>query len=248
MPAPGGLQAGVAFTVGDVNADGWFDLVITNFQNQLNLLYHNNGDGTFSDATLQSGFAKNNAIYAGWAVFFFDYDNDGDLDLFVGNGHLQDRIEAAIPSESYFQPNQLYRNHGDGTFEDVGAQVGPGFQVRLSTRGGVFGDLDNDGDLDVVLSNSRREPTILLNHLSSTNHWINLQLQGVHSNRDGIGARVELTAGGVTQYNEVRAVLEIPSGGRCAIGDSEANYGRSCRTAWRALRARAGRSRRRACC
>ncbi|MFB3786534.1 MAG: CRTAC1 family protein [bacterium] len=198
-------QGSMGCDFGDYDGDGWFDLIVTSYQNQPNTLYHSLRDGTFEDVTIPSGVIAGSMENVSWATFFFDYDNDSLPDLFIANGHLQDNIEKIEPQTKYESPNQLFRNNGHGTFTDVSAQAGPGFQVRRSTRGGTFGDLDNDGDLDIVVSNSRREPTVLLNELRNGNHWINIRLEGVKSNRDGIGARVEVTAGGKKQMNEVRA-------------------------------------------
>ncbi len=212
-----GLFAGLAYDIhgheqgsmgcdfGDYDGDGWYDLAVTSYQRQFNTLYHNLGDGSFEDVTIPAGVSPGSMKYVSWAVFFFDYDNDADMDLFIANGHLQDRIEELEKQTKYFEPNQLFRNNNDGTFTDISSDAGPGFQVELSTRGGAFGDIDNDGDLDIVLSNSRREASLLINELHNGNHWINIQLRGEKSNRDGIGSRVEVTAGGKTQVNEIRA-------------------------------------------
>lgn len=211
-----GLYAGVSYDLhgqehgsmgcdcGDYDGDGWFDIIVTSYQGQANSLFQNKQDGTFEDMTIQAGVVGK-MVNVGWTCLFFDYDNDGDNDLFVANGHLQDNIEKIMPNIKYYETNQLYRNNGDGTVTDISAEAGPGLQVALSSRGGAMGDLDNDGDLDIVVSNSRREPTILENVLHNGNHWINIKLQGATSNRDGIGARVEVKAGGKTQVNEVRA-------------------------------------------
>ncbi len=212
-----GLFAGIAYDrhgheqgsmgcdFGDYNGDGWFDLIVTSYQHQQNTLYRNNQDGSFEDVTISAGVLEGSLKYVSWSTFFFDYDNDADMDLFIANGHLQDRIEEIDESTTYLEPNQLFRNNGDGSFEDVSEESGPGFEVLQSTRGGGIGDLDNDGDVDIVLSNSRARPTLLINEGPGDRHWINIKLQGVKSNRDGIGARVEVDAGGKTQVNEVRA-------------------------------------------
>ncbi|MEW6237747.1 MAG: CRTAC1 family protein [Candidatus Omnitrophota bacterium] len=212
-----GLFAGIAYDqhgqeqgsmgcdFGDYNGDGWYDLIVTSYQRQQNTLYRNRGDGTFEDVTIPAGLLPGSMEYVSWATFFFDYDNDADKDIFIANGHLQDNIEKLEEHTKYLEPNQLFRNNGDGTFTDISKEAGPGFQVLQSTRGGAFGDLDNDGDLDIVLSNSRAEATLLINELHNSNHWINIKLQGTKSNRNGVGAQVFVTAGGKTQKNEVRA-------------------------------------------
>ncbi len=198
-------QGSMGCDIGDYDGDGWYDIIVTSYQGQPNTLYHNMKDGSFEDVTIPAGVLPGSMKYVSWACMFFDYDNDGHRDIFIANGHLQDRIEEIEPHTKYLEPNQLFRNKGDGTFEDISQQAGPGFQVELATRGGAKGDIDNDGDIDLVLSNSRREPTILLNELQNDNHWINIKLRGTKSNRDGVSARVEVTAGGKTQVNEVRA-------------------------------------------
>ncbi len=198
-------QGSMGCDIGDYDGDGWFDIIVTSYQGQPNTLYHNLRDGSFEDVTIQAGVLPGSMMYVSWSCFFFDYDNDTDMDLFIANGHLQDNIEKIEPHTKYLEPNQLFRNNGDGTFTDISAEAGPGFQVELSTRGGAMGDMDNDGDLDIVLSNSRREPTILENVLNNGNHWINIKLKGTKSNRDGIGSRVEVKAAGKIQVNEVRA-------------------------------------------
>lgn len=198
-------QGSMGCDFGDFNNDGLFDIVVTSYQNQIVTLYQNEGDGIFSDVSITSGISANSQNKVNWACFFFDYDNDGDQDVFIANGHLQDRIEEVQPAISYKQKNQLMQNQGDGTFIDITHKAGPGFQVAESTRGGAYGDLDNDGRLDIVLSNSRTHPTILHNTLENDNHWINIKLQGTLSNRDAIGSRVRVTTGDKTQIQEVRA-------------------------------------------
>jgi hypothetical protein len=134
-----------------------------------------------------------------------DFDNDGDRDLFVANGHLQDNVEQYDDSTSYLARNVLLLNTGDGKFRDVSEQSGDGLQVKLSSRGAAFDDLDNDGDIDVVILNSRREPTLLRNDTPRGNHWLQLCLRGTKTNHDGVGARVQVTAGDLTLVDEVHS-------------------------------------------
>ncbi len=198
-------QGSMGCDLGDYNQDGLYDLILTSYQRQFNTLYQNRGDGSYEDVTLRAGVSEGSMKHVSWATFFLDYDNDADQDLFIANGHLQDNIEKLEKNTKWDEPNQLFRNNMDGTFTDVSNQMGPGFQVLLSTRGGAYGDLDNDGDLDIVLSNSREKPTVLINELQLDNHWINIRLEGTNSNRDGIGSRVEVRTGDTVQVNEVRA-------------------------------------------
>ncbi len=198
-------QGSMGCDFGDANNDGLFDIVVTSYQNQIVTLYQNEGDSLFSDVSISSGISANSQNMVNWACFFFDYDNDGDQDVFIANGHLQDRIEEVQPAISYKQKNFLMQNQGDGTFMNVSEEAGPGLQVAESTRGGAYGDLDNDGRLDIVLSNSRTHPTILRNQFENNNHWINIKLQGNDSNYDAIGARVTVITGEKTQIQEVRA-------------------------------------------
>lgn len=198
-------QGSMGCDAGDSDNDGWMDIVLSVYQNQRNTVYHNKGDGTFEDAGMSSGISDESLPNVSWGTFFFDYDNDGDQDVYMGNGHLQDRIEELEPTAVYKQPDQLYQNQGDGTFHLLGDEAGPGLSLAHSTRGSVYGDLDNDGDLDMVISNSREKPTVLENVTTNENSWVNVTLQGKENNRFGIGARVEVTAAGRTQYFEVRA-------------------------------------------
>jgi hypothetical protein len=198
-------QGSMGTDFGDYDHDGNFDLLISNFQNQYNTLYHNEGGGLFKDAAVASGFAEGAMPWVSWACFFMDYDNDTHPDIFVANGHLQDNIEKIDPGTTYYQQNHLFKNSGHETFEDVSSALGFDHHNFKSVRGGAYGDLDNDGDLDIVLSNWRHQPTILRNDHESNNHWINIQLQNKGGITNGIGARVIIEAGGISQMNEVRA-------------------------------------------
>jgi hypothetical protein len=134
-----------------------------------------------------------------------DFDNDGDRDLFIANGHLQDNVELYSDSTAYQARNTLLMNTGHGKFVDVSKECGDGLLPVLSSRGSGFDDLDNDGDVDAVILNARSEPTVIRNDTRNANHWIQIRLRGVKSNRDGVGAHVKVTAGDLVQLDEVHS-------------------------------------------
>ena len=186
-------QAGMGVSAGDYDADGWLDIFKTNFEDDVPDLYHNERNGSFSFRTFDAklGF---NLKYLGWGGGFFDYDNDGWPDIFIANGHVYPELENHHHPESpYRQRNLLYHNAGDGRFEDVTSIAGPGLDLRRSGRGVAFGDLNNDGRLDILINNQNDPPTLLRNESESLDHWISIRTVGTKSNRDGIGARVTVT-------------------------------------------------------
>jgi hypothetical protein len=198
-------QAGMGVSAADYDADGRLDIFKTNFEDDVPDLYHNEGDGTFSFRTFDAklGF---NLKYLGWGGGFLDYDNDGWPDIFIANGHVYPELENHNHPESpYRQRNILYRNTGNGRFEDVTSVAGPGLELRRSGRGVAFGDINNDGRLDILINNQNDPPTLLRNESENQNHWISIRTVGTKSNRDGIGARVTLVAGGRRQIQEVRS-------------------------------------------
>ena len=140
-----------------------------------------------------------------WGNGLVDFDNDGNRDLFIACGHLQDNVEKYDDTTAYMVRNILLRNNGTGKFVNVSDKCGDGLAVKLSSRGAAFDDLDNDGDIDAVILNSRREPTILRNDSPGGNHWIQIRLKGAKTNRDGVGARVKVVAGNLTQIAEVHS-------------------------------------------
>lgn len=212
-----GLMAGVAYDhlgrdlgsmgsdCGDYDNDGWLDFFMTSYQEELPVLYRNLGDGSFEDVTLRSGAGAGALAYVTWGTGLVDFDNDGDRDLFVACGHLQDKIESYDDTTAYHVRNVLLMNTGEGRFENISEECGDGMSVRLSSRGAGFDDLDNDGDIDVVIVNSRREPTVLRSDAVVDAHWIGIRLCGVDSNRDGVGTQVKVTAGDLTQVQEVHS-------------------------------------------
>ena len=196
-------QAGMGVDSGDYDNDGDLDFFVTNFANDVNTLYRNEGGGRFSDATAAGGLGGLARPYMGWSTSFFDADNNGWRDLFVANGHLYPQVDLHT-SMRYAQRNLLYWNEG-GVFVPAGPAVGSDLQVARVSRGSAFGDYDNDGDVDIVVVNLNDAATLLRNEGGSARFWLGLELEGETSNRDGIGARVRLTSGGRTQTAEVRS-------------------------------------------
>jgi hypothetical protein len=211
-----GVSSGVAYNsdgkemssmgvaAGDYDNDGRTDLFITTFANDNYVLYHNDGKGTFSDLSFQSGIGERTIPYLGWAAFFLDYDNDGWKDLFNVNGHVYPEM-GERSKESYREPLQLFQNGHNGKFTEVSEAVGLRALPMKSARGGAYCDYDNDGDMDILVSNIDDHPQLLENRGGNTNYWLELKLVGTISNRDAIGAKVKLTAGDLVQYDRVRA-------------------------------------------
>jgi hypothetical protein len=197
-------QAGMGLTIGDYDGDGRLDIFKTNFSDDTSTLYHNNGDGTFTDATFSAGLGLHTK-YLGWGTMFFDFDNDGWPDLILVNGHVYPEVDKYHLGSSYQEPRILYHNTGKGKFEDVSEQAGPGIAASTSARGMAVGDLWNDGRMSIVISNMNAHPSLLVNQLRSPNHWIAIKTVGTRSNRDGIGARVSVKLAERTLVNEVRS-------------------------------------------
>jgi hypothetical protein len=200
----GRAQAGMGSTVADFNGDGRLDIFRTNFSDDTSTLYRNNGNGTFDDVTFAAGLGLHTQ-YLGWGTMFFDFDNDGWPDLLVVNGHVYPEVDRQHLGSSFQEPKILYHNHGNGTFTDVSAEAGSGILAATSARGLAIGDLWNNGQLSAVISNMNAHPGLLVNQVRSTNHWIAFRAVGTKSNRDGIGARISVSAGGRTRVDEVRS-------------------------------------------
>ena len=209
----GEAENGMGVDFGDYNNEGRLDLVVTNFQGQTNTVYRNEGNGLFSDRSYASKIGVVSLPYLAWGVSFFDYDNDGYQDLFIANGHLQENVREFDPIGFYEQPNLLFRNNRDGTFDEVGMGSGQGSvgedvilpPLERVSRGAAFADYDNDGDLDLLVTNLRASPDLLRNDGENRNAWLILKLVGTRSNRDAIGARVKVRTGKATQIREVRS-------------------------------------------
>jgi hypothetical protein len=197
-----GSGMGAAF--GDYDNDGYLDLVVSNAANMPTILYHNDGNGFFTDVSFVSGVGQKTLSYFKWTTEFIDYDNDGFQDLFIANGHLQDNIELFLDS-TYPQQNQLFHNRGDGTFIDVSSETGPGMLLKKVSRGVAFGDYDNDGDIDIFINNSNQTADLLRNDGGNQNNWLMIKTIGVKSNRDGIGTRIKVISGSLSQIKEVKS-------------------------------------------
>ena len=198
-------QAGMGVDFGDYDNDGLPDLVKTNFSDDANNLYHNNGDGTFDDRAGAAGFGAVSVPFLGFGVRFLDYDNDGWKDILVANGHVNPQVDEHAFGITYAQRALLFHNLRSGRFEEVGLRAGPALGPRRVSRGLAVADINNDGALAVLISNLDGSPTLLRNVSKPRGHWINLKLAGTRSNRDAYGARVEIVAGGLKQIDEVRA-------------------------------------------
>lgn len=197
-------QAGMGVGVGDYNLDGSLDLFKTNFADDTNVLYLNDGKGHFDDVTTRAGLAAETR-YVGWGAGIVDLDNDGLPDVFVSTGSVYPEIERKLPSYPFKTPRLIFRNLGEGRFEELIEEAGPGIVAAHSSRGCAFGDFDNDGDMDVLVMNMNEPPSLLRNDLSGGNHWLKVRLIGTASNRSAIGSRVVARYGGRQQVQEVMA-------------------------------------------
>ena len=195
-------QATMGVNFADFDNDGRLDFHATSYQKERATLYRNLGEGLFDDVTRISMQGMGTYAAVTWGNGLVDFDNDGDRDLFIACGHLHPNIEQRDDTTTYHTPNVLFENNGQGKFIDISKRSGNGMAVKLSSRGAAFDDLDNDGDLDVVILNSRREATILRNDTANDNHWIQIRLRGTKTNRDGVGARVTVTTGDLKQVDE----------------------------------------------
>jgi len=197
-------QAAMGIGVGDYNRDGHVDLYITNFSDDYNTLYRNDGEGGFTDVSSQAGIVNLTLPFLGWGTGFLDFDNDGLLDIFVANGHVYPEVDKTDWGTTYKQRPLLIRNVDGQKFQEVPPATGSGLAVVVPARGAGFGDLFNDGHIDVVLNNMDTAPTLLRNVTKNSNHWLTLKLVGgAKSPRDAIGAKVFVTAGGVRQRADI---------------------------------------------
>ena len=198
-----GMQQGsMGVDWGDYLHEGRLSMIVTNFVEQGSTLYHNLGKNDFADVSVRSKLMKPTYPFVSWGTAFFDMDNDGWLDLFVANGHVYPQVDTIPGGTPYRQPMLLFRNHRDGTFDDVSQALAS--MPPQSRRGAAFGDINNDGNVDIVVLNVGEPPSLLLNHSDSANHRVLFNLVGMKSNKAAIGARVTVKAGTLVQFSEVR--------------------------------------------
>ena len=197
-------RAGMGVDAADYDRSGYPSVVITNFSNQMISLYHNERNGLFVDEAPQSEVGHDSLLTLGFGCFFFDYDLDGWLDLYVANGHIEDAIERVQPRVRYAEPPHLFRNLGNGKFSEVTQSAGAAFATPRVARGAAYGDINNDGALDLLVA-TNAGPAVLFRNTGATNHSLRIKLVSTTSNRDGIGATVRLTAGSDTQSKMLRS-------------------------------------------
>jgi hypothetical protein len=194
----GQARSGMGVDAADVNNDGWQDLFVANVDQEMFSLYENNKDETFRDNAHEHTVAQSTRLLSGWGLRFFDFDNDGNTDLILANGHPDDMIEMYSQQVKYKEPLLLFQNQ-NGKLRNISAAAGPVFQKQFPARGLATGDYDNNGVIDVLIGNCNQSPVLLKNNAGAENNWIGVHLQGTKSNRDAIGARVTWSAAGVTR-------------------------------------------------
>ncbi|HXM95114.1 MAG TPA: CRTAC1 family protein [Candidatus Dormibacteraeota bacterium] len=191
----GQVRSGMGVDSADFDNDGWQDLFVANIDQEIFSLYRNLKNGTFVDVAQSQSIAQATRLLSGWGLRFFDYDNDGDVDLIIANGHPDDMVGQRSQSVKYREPLLLFQQK-NGHFRDVSADAGPAFSREFSARGLAIGDMDNDGRLDVLIGVNGGAPLLLQNSSGAGNHWLGVKLQGTSCNRDAIGARLTWSAGG----------------------------------------------------
>src|ERR1700730_9434991 len=194
-------QAGMGIGIGDYDLDGNLDMFKTNFADDTNVLYRNDGKGNFDDVTIRSGLGVETR-YVGWGTGIVDLDNDGFPDLFVATGSVYPEVERRLPTYPFRTPRLVFRNLGDGRFEELMEGAGSAVTAAHSSRGCAFGDFDNDGDMDILVMNMNEPPSLLRNDVSGGGHWLKVLLVGVQTNRSAIGTRVVARYGGRRQAQE----------------------------------------------
>jgi enediyne biosynthesis protein E4 len=207
----GVAEAGMGIDAADASGKGRLDLIVTHLDQQHTRFYRNLGHGAFEDATSAAKLAYATFQFSGFGVRFIDYDNDGWPDIFVATGHVLDNIARYHAGVTWAEPKLMFRNTGNGIFTDVSRQLGPDLQASTVSRGLAVGDYDNDGDLDLLVSNNGGPPELLRNDGGNGNHWLEVLLIGTRSNRDGVGARLKLTVGGRTLTDQRKGGMSYQS-------------------------------------
>ena len=215
----GEAEASMGVDASDYDGDGLIDLVVTNYDLETNALYRTEGGFQFSDKRWPAGVAKADHRFLGFGTGFFDFDNDGDKDLFIVNGHVLDNIELIREGFTYAQPNQLLENRGGVFFENLEFLRYSSLSPKVG-RGAAFGDVDNDGDLDLLVSNSGQAPTLLINQIGQKKNWVLLKLIGTKSNRDAVGAKITVTTEDSSQTDQVTG-----GGSYLSASDLRAHFG-----------------------
>jgi enediyne biosynthesis protein E4 len=211
VSADGQFEAGMGTDAADTTGHGRMDLIVAHLDMQLARVYQNLGDGTFEDATFRSKLSYATYHISTFGTRFMDYDNDGRPDLFMANGHVLDNIERYHSDTKYAEPKLMFRNTGRGIFENVSDQLGTDFQLPRVSRGAAIGDFDNDGDLDILVNNCGQAPQLLRNDGGNANHWLEIFLIGTKSNRDGVGARVRVSAGDLVLHDQRKGGMSYQS-------------------------------------
>jgi len=207
----GKYEAGMGIDAADVDGDGWLDVYITHLDLELDRLYHNNGDGTFTDETYNSGIGQKAVLLSGIAAKFIDYDNDGWPDILQLNGAMLDNVNLYHSEVSYKEPLLMFRNTGKGHFEKTSDSLGPDFMHPVAGRGLATADYDNDGDIDIAVNVRGESPELLRNDGGNANHWIEVLLIGTKSNRDGTASVLKLTSEGVTHMEQAKGGMSYMS-------------------------------------
>ncbi len=221
----GRYEAGMGIDAADVDGDGWMDVYITHLDFELNRLYRNSQDGSFTDETFRSGIGNKAVLMSGVAMKFLDYDNDGWNDILQANGSMLDNVALYHNEVSYKEPLLMYRNLGKGQFEKVSESLGPDFMRPIVGRGLATADYDNDGDIDIVTNNRGDYPSLLRNDGGNANHWLTVQLIGIKSNRDGTGASLKLTSEGFVHIEQAKG-----GGSYMSASDPRIHFGLGKRT------------------
>jgi enediyne biosynthesis protein E4 len=217
-------RSGMGVDSADLNQDGWMDLFVANIDHEAYAFYQNNHDETFDNIAAASGIANATRLMSGWGLKFFDYDNDGNIDLMIANGHPDDLIETIYENVKYREPLLLFHNSGKA-LKNVSAESGPVFSRSMSARGLALGDFDNDGAVDVLISCNDAAPVLLRNRVGAENHWLGLKLVGTKANRDAVGARVTYQAG-----DWKRSLMKVGGGSFLSSHDPRMVLGMGART------------------